>query len=101
MINNQLKNLPTSPGVYLYRNKKGKVIYVGKAKNLRDRVRSYFREGEKRRKAKIVAIQKNAVDVETIITNELIPSLFITRKIIKNGTAVSTNETRWNPIQNR
>jgi len=48
-----------------------------------------------------VAIQKNAVDVETIITNELIPSLFITRKIIKNGTAVSTNETRWNPIQNR
>ena len=39
----KLKNLPTSPGVYLFTNAKGKIIYIGKAKNLRNRVRSYFR----------------------------------------------------------
>ena len=39
-----LKNLPTKPGVYLYKNAAGKVIYVGKALNLRARVRSYFHQ---------------------------------------------------------
>ncbi|MCL6495806.1 MAG: GIY-YIG nuclease family protein, partial [Ignavibacterium sp.] len=38
----QLKNLPSLPGVYQFLNKNGKIIYVGKAKNLKNRVRSYF-----------------------------------------------------------
>ena len=69
--------------MYLYRNKNGKVIYVGKAKNLRDRVRSYFREGGKRREAKIIAIQKNAVDVETIVTNSEVEALILENNLIK------------------
>ena len=40
-----LTNLPEGPGVYLFRDKANEIVYVGKAKNVRDRVRSYFREG--------------------------------------------------------
>ncbi|MEW5923953.1 MAG: GIY-YIG nuclease family protein, partial [Candidatus Zixiibacteriota bacterium] len=38
----KIKNLPTSPGVYIFRNNSGTIIYIGKAKNLRNRVRTYF-----------------------------------------------------------
>ena len=41
-LENKLKNLPTNPGVYQFKNDKNKVIYVGKARNLRNRVKSYF-----------------------------------------------------------
>ncbi len=41
----KIRSLPASPGVYLYKNAEGEVIYVGKAKNLRSRVSSYFHEG--------------------------------------------------------
>ncbi|MGA2903074.1 MAG: GIY-YIG nuclease family protein, partial [Candidatus Korobacteraceae bacterium] len=44
-LHQKIRTLPTSPGVYLYKNADGKVIYVGKANNLRSRVRSYFVEG--------------------------------------------------------
>ena len=45
-LHQKIRTLPTSPGVYLYKNAEGQVIYVGKAKNLRSRVRSYFLEGD-------------------------------------------------------
>lgn len=41
----KIRTIPTSAGVYLYKNAEGEIIYVGKAKNLRSRVSSYFREG--------------------------------------------------------
>ena len=44
-LEEKLKNLPTAPGVYLHKDAGGKIIYVGKAKNLRNRVRSYFQSG--------------------------------------------------------
>ncbi|MEP7218559.1 MAG: GIY-YIG nuclease family protein, partial [Bacteroidota bacterium] len=47
-LQEKLDNLPTDPGVYQYRDQDGKVIYVGKAKNLRNRVRSYFQKGRPR-----------------------------------------------------
>ena len=43
-----LAKLPTAPGVYLFRNQKGEILYVGKAKSLRSRVRSYFRKDPSR-----------------------------------------------------
>ncbi|NTU88167.1 MAG: GIY-YIG nuclease family protein, partial [Chlorobiaceae bacterium] len=43
-LTEKLSGLPALPGVYQFRNRSGKVIYVGKAKNLRNRVRSYFRD---------------------------------------------------------
>ena len=44
-LEEKLKILPTAPGVYLHKDEAGKIIYVGKAKNLRNRVRSYFQSG--------------------------------------------------------
>ncbi|MEA2175536.1 MAG: excinuclease subunit, partial [Blastocatellia bacterium] len=44
-LEEKLRNLPISPGVYLHKDAAGKIIYVGKAKNLRNRVRSYFQSG--------------------------------------------------------
>jgi excinuclease ABC subunit C len=44
-LDEKLKEIPRSPGVYLYKDAAGKTIYIGKAKNLRKRVRSYFQAG--------------------------------------------------------
>ena len=61
-LENKLKNLPAKPGVYQFKNKKGKVIYVGKARTLRSRVRSYF-HGRKTN-AKTGALVRKIEDVE-------------------------------------
>jgi excinuclease ABC subunit C len=64
-VTEKLESLPTRPGCYLFRDKEGGVLYVGKAKSLRSRVRSYFQDGgsdtrafilqrKKRRSSKIV-----------------------------------------------
>ena len=45
-VKEKLKLVPTKAGVYLYRNDKGEIIYIGKAKNLRNRVSSYFRKNK-------------------------------------------------------
>jgi excinuclease ABC subunit C len=46
-LDEKLKEIPRSPGVYLHKNAEGKIIYIGKAKNLRNRVRSYFQSGRR------------------------------------------------------
>ena len=53
-IKEKLKNLPLLPGVYIMKNKSGEIIYIGKAKNLLNRVRSYFREKLDRPKTQIL-----------------------------------------------
>ena len=58
----KIRTIPTSPGVYLYKNAEGEVIYVGKAKNLRSRVSSYFHEG-RWEDAKTGTLVREAVDV--------------------------------------
>lgn len=121
-VEEKLKNLPTNPGVYLYRNEKEKVIYVGKAKNLRNRVRSYFQSSRNLdRKTQRLVKQIRRIDtilvdseVEALIleanlikehkprynvflrddksypyiriTKEPFPQVFVTRKIIKDGS---------------
>ncbi|USS89506.1 excinuclease ABC subunit UvrC [Fructilactobacillus cliffordii] len=64
-IENKLKLLPEKPGVYIMKDQNGKVIYVGKSKNLKNRVRSYFKSRQYGRRAKLV---ENIADYETIIT---------------------------------
>lgn len=78
----KLKHLPTSPGVYQHKDAEGKVIYVGKAKNLRSRVRSYFQEGRPR-EAKTEALVKKIVDVEVIVTDTEVESLLLEDNLIK------------------
>ncbi len=119
---NDLGNLPTQPGVYLFRDANGKVIYVGKAKNLRNRVRSYFQKSRnldpktQRLVQRVQSIEVILVDseVEALIleanlikehkprynvilrddksypyiriTNEPFPRVFVTRKIVRDGS---------------
>ena len=67
----KIRTLPTGPGCYLYKNAEGTVIYVGKAKNLRSRVRSYFLAANQAANAKTGSLMREAVDVEYItVANE-------------------------------
>ncbi|MBI2988697.1 MAG: excinuclease ABC subunit UvrC [Deltaproteobacteria bacterium] len=73
--------LPARPGVYLMRDRGGKVIYVGKAKDLRARVRAYFRSGDGR--AQIQFLIRRVVDVETLVTANEKEALILENNLIK------------------
>src|SRR5579884_1084597 len=64
----KLEALPPQPGVYLFKDKKGAVVYVGKAKSLRSRVRSYFQESQGDDRAFIPLLRRTIGDLETIVT---------------------------------
>jgi excinuclease ABC subunit C len=67
-LEQKLQLLPAQPGCYLFKDKAGAVLYVGKAKSLRSRVRSYFQEGGSDVRAFIPFLRKHAEDLETIVT---------------------------------
>lgn len=82
ILADKLKNLPARPGVYLYRNKDGKILYVGKAKVLRNRVRSYFQDSRNlhpRTQLMISLIH----DLETIIVDSEVEALILESNLIK------------------
>ncbi|HEY2961014.1 MAG TPA: GIY-YIG nuclease family protein, partial [Pyrinomonadaceae bacterium] len=72
-IEEKLKEIPSSPGVYLHKDGAGRVIYVGKAKNLRSRVRSYFRARPFDRKTD--ALVGQIADFEFIVTDNEVEAL--------------------------
>lgn len=74
--------MPTRPGVYLHKDAGGAIIYVGKAKNLRNRVRSYFQEGRPVN-AKTVALMRKIADVEFIVTDTEVEALILENTLIK------------------
>jgi excinuclease ABC subunit C len=80
-IEERLKEVPTSPGVYLHKDAAGKVIYVGKAKNLRSRVRSYFRARPFDRKTD--ALVENISDLEFIVTDNEVEALILEATLVK------------------
>ena len=80
-LNNKLKTLPTGPGVYQFKNDKDKVIYVGKARNLKSRVRSYFHGSATN--AKTIALVKKIKDVELVVTDSEIEALVLENNLIK------------------
>src|SRR5262252_3634975 len=81
-LQEKIRTLPTSPGVYLYKNAGGEVIYVGKAKSLRARVRSYFGEGGDTQ-PKTDSLLRDAVDVEYIIVDNEKEALALENNLIK------------------
>jgi len=81
-LKDKIKNLPSNPGVYIYKNKNGKVIYVGKASNIRNRVRSYF-QSNKHFDAKTTALVRNIQDLEYIITDTEAEALILEDTLIK------------------
>jgi excinuclease ABC subunit C len=81
-LNQKIRTLPTDPGVYLYKNAEGQVIYVGKAKNLRARVRSYFLDGAVD-DAKTGSLLREAVDLEYIVVANEGEALALENNLIK------------------
>jgi len=81
-LHQKIRTLPTQPGCYLYKNAEGEVIYVGKAKNLRARVRSYFLEASQVN-AKTGSLMREAVDVEYITVANEHEALALENNLIK------------------
>ncbi len=81
-LHQKIRTLPTQPGCYLYKNADGEVIYVGKAKNLRARVRSYFLEASQAN-AKTGSLMREAVDVEYITVANEHEALALENNLIK------------------
>jgi excinuclease ABC subunit C len=77
----KLDALPPRPGVYLLKDRAGKVIYVGKAKNLRSRVRTYFRGGDERSQVRF--LMSKLADVETLVTGNDKEALILENNLIK------------------
>jgi excinuclease ABC subunit C len=81
-LHQKIRTIPTQPGCYLYKNAEGEVIYVGKAKNLRARVRSYFLEASQAN-AKTGSLMREAVDVEYITVANEHEALALENNLIK------------------
>src|SRR5450631_2634046 len=86
----KIRTIPTEPGVYLYKNAEGDVIYVGKAKNLRSRVSSYFHEG-RWEDAKTGTLVREAVDVDYIVVANNKEALALENHFIKQKSRASTS----------
>lgn len=82
-IEDILDNLPSSPGVYQFKNDKGKVIYVGKAVNIRSRVRSYFRNLSAHTPRTRALVEKVS-DIEIIVTDNEVEALILESNLIKS-----------------
>ncbi len=82
-LQQKIRTLPTSAGVYLYKNAEGEVIYVGKANNLRSRVSSYFHEGRHIGDAKTGTLVREAVDVDYIVVANTKEALALENHLIK------------------
>ena len=82
LIKSKLELLPTSPGCYIHKDKNSTIIYVGKAKNLRNRVRSYFRGSHD---TKTEALVSEIVDFEFIVTESNIEALLLEINLIKEN----------------
>tara|TARA_Y100000589_G_scaffold253671_1_gene242425 strand:- start:30392 stop:30928 length:537 start_codon:yes stop_codon:yes gene_type:complete len=81
LIDNKIKALPNQPGVYQYFDKNGKIIYVGKAKNLKKRVSSYFTKSNLDAKTKVLVRQ--IADVKYIVVNTELEALLLENSLIK------------------
>src|SRR5690606_17815225 len=82
-LDEKVKALPAKPGVYLFKDNKGDVIYVGKALSLRDRVRSYFQRQGRLVSPKVKALVEHIADLEFIVTDSEVEALILECNLIK------------------
>ena len=88
ILTTKIKAIPTNPGCYLFKNQLGKIIYVGKAKNLNKRVKSYFKFNLSDPKTR--QLMSEATDVDFIVTDSELEALLLEARLIK------TNQPRFN-----
>jgi excinuclease ABC subunit C len=81
-LEDKLKALPAKPGVYLFRDSRGDVLYIGKAKSLRPRVRSYFQAGSDTRTT-IAQLPDRVADLEVIVTDTEVEALHLEQNLVK------------------
>jgi excinuclease ABC subunit C len=81
-LEDQIRALPARPGVYLFRDRRGEVLYIGKAKSLRPRVRSYFQRTPDMR-ATIQQLPERIADVEVIVTQNEVEALHLEQNLVK------------------
>jgi excinuclease ABC subunit C len=81
-IHEKLSNLPKKPGCYLFKDRKGKIVYIGKAKVLPNRVRSYFQSG-RMEGPKLARLKSIIADFETIVTDTEMEALILEMNLIK------------------
>ncbi|MBT3407881.1 excinuclease ABC subunit UvrC [Candidatus Woesearchaeota archaeon] len=79
-MNKLLENAPTNPGVYIFKNKSKKIIYIGKAKNIKNRISNYFQKNIENKKTKKLSNQIDSVDF--IITNNEMEALILENNLI-------------------
>ena len=79
----KLESLPAQPGVYLFHDKAGGLLYVGKAKSLRSRVRSYFQSGSSDTRSFIPLLHRAIGDLETIVTSTEKEATILENSLIK------------------
>ncbi len=79
---NQIKQIPTKPGVYFFKDVENEIIYIGKAKNLRSRVRSYFQKS-KHQLAKNISMVKRITDLDWIVVGSEVEALLTEANLIK------------------
>ena len=82
MLEDKLKNIPKSSGCYLFKDKKGQIIYVGKAKYLPNRVKSYF--SNKNHSSKTKLLVENIVDVDFLTTLDENSAFTLENDLIKS-----------------
>lgn len=80
----KLDKLPASPGVYVFHGADGKVLYVGKARSLRSRVRSYFQAGSSDLRAFVSRLERELVDIETFVTHTDKEAALLENQLIKS-----------------
>ena len=88
-LKSKLSSLPTSPGVYLFKDVQGRIIYVGKAKNLRNRVRTYFQSGH-HPDSKTAALVERIGDFDLIVTHNEVEALILEANLARE------NKPRYN-----
>ncbi len=82
-VRDKLRGIPTTSGVYLFRDEAGNVLYVGKAKSLRPRVRSYFQAGRGDNRHQIPQLVGRIADLEVIVTGTEVEALHLEQNLVK------------------
>ena len=82
-VRDKLKGIPAKPGVYLFRDERGEVLYVGKAKSLRPRVRSYFQAGRGDNRHQIPSLVDRIADLDVIVTGTEVEALHLEQNLVK------------------
>jgi excinuclease ABC subunit C len=82
-VSEKLKAVPAKSGVYLFRDERGEVLYIGKAKSLRPRVRSYFQSGRGDTRASIPNLVGRIADLEVIVTRTEVEALHLEQNLVK------------------